>query len=82
MFTGQIVPESGIYLVIHKGHRLPHEVTLLKGQLFPRCAKCAELVEFEAVQTVAQLSERRGAVILYELPVLDSDDGDAATATA
>ena len=65
--TGQFVPESGIYRVTHAKHRLPHEVTLLKDQLFPRCAKCAEQVTFEALQ-LAPLAERRGQVIVYELP--------------
>lgn len=37
--TGEPIPESGIYRVIHKAHRLPHEVTLVWGQAFPRCAK-------------------------------------------
>src|SRR3569623_1634821 len=47
--TGQNVPESGIYRVVHAEHRLPHEVTLLRGEAFPRCAKCADQVEFEPV---------------------------------
>jgi hypothetical protein len=34
--TGVAVPESGIYRVSHSQHRLPHEVTLLKDQQFPR----------------------------------------------
>lgn len=44
--TGQAIPASGIYTVFHEQHRLPHEVTLLAGEIFPRCAKCGNLVEF------------------------------------
>ena len=71
--TGQIVPESGIYRVVHAGHRLPHEVTLLKGEAFPRCAKCADKVEFEAVSLAPSLPEKHGRIVLYELPELENE---------
>src|SRR5262249_9445462 len=38
--TGAPVPRSGIYSVRHSEHRLPEEVTLLRGEEFPRCAGC------------------------------------------
>jgi hypothetical protein len=50
--TGHPVPESGIYRVIHAVHRLPHAVTICKGENFPRCAKCADLVSFELIRAV------------------------------
>ena len=50
--TGHPVPESGIYRVIHANHRLPHAVTICRGENFPRCAKCADLVIFELVRPV------------------------------
>jgi hypothetical protein len=50
--TGHPVPESGIYRVIHTGHRLPHAVTICQGENFPRCAKCADLVSFELIRAV------------------------------
>jgi len=50
--TGHSVPESGIYRVIHAGHRLPHAVTICKGENFPRCAKCANMVIFELIRAV------------------------------
>ena len=50
--TGHAVPESGIYRVTHAGHRLPHAVTICKGETFPRCARCADLVVFELVRQV------------------------------
>ncbi len=65
--TNQIVPESGIYRVTHSAHRLPHEVTLLKGQHFPRCGECADEVMFEPI-AMAPHVERRGRIVLNELP--------------
>jgi len=71
--TGDTVPESGIYRVHHHGHRLPHEVTLIKEQTFPRCAKCDDQVEFEPMALAPLLLERRGHIVLYELPEIEND---------
>jgi hypothetical protein len=69
--TGQEIPKSGIYRVIHRQHRLPHEVTLLNGETFPRCAKCGNLVEFELIQAASyHLDGDSFHVRLYALPVL------------
>jgi hypothetical protein len=74
--TDEIVPQSGIYRVRHSSHRVPHEVTLLRDQYFPRCAKCDTAVMFELVRAVideyepAILSPR---ICLYELPVFEDD---------
>jgi hypothetical protein len=38
--TGAVIPSTGIYRVIHRAHRLPHEATLFKGETFPKCQKC------------------------------------------
>jgi hypothetical protein len=78
--TGQNVPESGIYRVVHGGHRLPHEVTLLKGEAFPRCSKCADQVEFEPVSLAPSLPEKHGHIVLYELPEIDNDKPKGHTA--
>ncbi len=72
--TGQQIPDSGVYKVIHQQHRLPHEVTLLKGETFPRCAKCGDRVEFELVHAAPY--QRDGTtfqVQLYALPDLDDE---------
>lgn len=66
--TRQIVPESGIYRVTHAEHRLPHEVTLLKDQTFPRCAKCGGEVTFEPLQFAPALRGIREHVVVYQLP--------------
>lgn len=79
--TGQTVPETGIYRVMHAGHRLPHEVTLLAGQAFPRCAKCKDAVAFTPVRHATPIDADRGfKVIVYELPVLEEDDPPQAIA--
>jgi hypothetical protein len=75
--TGTVIPASGIYNVRHVAHRLPHEVTLLKGEIFPKCQKCADAVTFKLLrmltyQTAAKNSSWR--ITLYELPVIDGGD--------
>jgi hypothetical protein len=72
--TGQQIPDSGVYKVIHQQHRLPHEVTLLKGETFPRCTKCGDRVEFELVHAAPY--QRDGTTFqiqLYALPDLDDE---------
>ena|SRR5579864_991872 len=72
--TGAIIPTSGIYQVIHSAHRLPHEVTLLRGETFPKCQKCANAVTFKLVRELsyqAVIRELPWRVTLYELPALD-----------
>lgn len=77
--TGERITRSGIYRVIHRKHRLPHEVTLLRDQVFPRCAKCQDQVRFRLVRGV-ELPERENEfsthIYLYELPVLDDAAGE------
>lgn len=74
--TGETIRESGIYRVHHKEHRLPHEVTLLQGQQFPRCARCDDGVSFELVMAAPANfapSNDQTRICLYELPVLDEE---------
>jgi hypothetical protein len=71
--TGQSIPTSGIYRVEHQQHRAPHEVTLLRGEEFPRCARCGDRVEFELVKAAPDLANRPFAIHLYEIPDLDTD---------
>ena len=68
--TGAAVPETGIYRVHHESHRLPHEVVILKDEIFPRCCKCSEAVRFELAHAAPQLSPH-GVYRIYELPVIE-----------
>jgi hypothetical protein len=70
--TGSPVPRNAMYKVSHAEHALPNEVTLLAGQMFPRCSACATPVTFTLKRMLNQQSVSRGfRVELYELPVLD-----------
>lgn len=69
--TGQAILESGIYTVFHEQHRLPHEVTLLEGETFPRCAKCGDLVEFVLDQSAPAPNISQFPIRLFALPDLD-----------
>ena len=70
--TGALVPLSGIYSVWHSEHRLPREVTLLKGAEFPRCAGCESAVTFRLKRAVdAWTTSLRFHVHLYQLPLLE-----------
>src|SRR5437763_3992503 len=72
--TGAVIPASGIYQVRHSAHRLPHEVTLLRGEIFPKCQKCADAVTFKLVRELSYrtiIRELPWRVALYELPVID-----------
>jgi len=75
--TDQEIPESGIYRVMHRKHRLPHEVTLLKDQQFPRCARCQDAVTFQLIRGVLPSEVRHEFsthIRLYELPVLEDEE--------
>jgi hypothetical protein len=75
--TGAIVPVTGIYLVVHSAHRLPHEVVAVKGHRFPKCQKCGNSVWFELLHRAADLFQHLTNVV-YELPVIEEDE-EAAT---
>jgi hypothetical protein len=77
--TGSIIPESGVWQVTHSAHRLPHDVMLLSGDAFPRCAKCADAVSFELIQAAPAGFRRPEQVHLYELPVIEDEDTSVAT---
>lgn len=79
--TGEAVPVSGIYNVVHSEHRVPHEVILISGDRFPRCSKCDRLVKFELLRE-ARAGFQYYPVRVYELPVLDDDEKQADTVEA
>jgi hypothetical protein len=69
--SGQVVPHSGVYKVVHSEHRLPHEVTLLRADTFPPCSKCGVLVKFKLLRAVTVESFK---VVLNTLPEVASLD--------
>jgi hypothetical protein len=69
--TGLDIPISGIYLVRHKEHRLPHEVTLLKGEKFPPCAECQTAVQFELLMGITDMSLSPFRVTLHQIPEIE-----------
>ncbi len=71
---GDKIPESGIYRVVHSNHRLPHEVTLLCDQLFPKCIRCEDSVYFELVRSAPDITLAPFKVALYALPVSDEEE--------
>ena len=73
--VGDAVPESGIYRVHHFDHRDPQEVTLLRSELFPPCAKCGDSVHFELIKSLPGLESSHFCVRLYNIP---SDEPQAA----
>ena len=71
---GDKILESGIYRVYHRNHRLPHEVTLLRDQLFPKCVKCEDSVYFELVRSAPDITLAPFKVALYALPANDEEE--------
>ena len=43
---GESAPTTGIYDVVHEGHRRPHVAILLAGEIFPACRTCKDAVRF------------------------------------
>ncbi len=67
--VGEPILESGLYRVFHKGHRVSHEVTLVRGGPFPHCVICGDDVHFELIHAAPHIdSELAFRVRLYELP--------------
>jgi hypothetical protein len=63
---GDVCAASGMYQVVHKGHRAAHTVVIRKGDPFPQCKTCSEAVRFRLVKKVtdhtrASRARKRGA---------------------
>ena len=56
---GEAVPQTGVYRVVHDGHRTEHEATLLNGGNFPHCVHCGESVRFCLVRAAAHIQGDR-----------------------
>lgn len=71
---GEKILESGIYRVVHRKHRLPHEVTLLRDQLFPKCTRCEDSVYFALVRSAPDITLAPFKVALHALPAADEEE--------
>jgi len=67
--VGEAIPSTGIYRAFHSLHRVSHEVTLLRGEVFPPCNRCGNEVHFELERLVPGIDEDGGfKVRLYQIP--------------
>ncbi len=70
---GQRILHTGVYRIYHP-HRLSHDATLLKGDLFPACLVCGKRVQFELLQSAPEIGDdsnfrrRRSA---FDSPIAD-----------
>jgi len=71
--TGDEVPSSGIYQVLHNEHRLPREVTLVGGKAFPPCSRCQIKVKFDLLRSVVV---DKHSIVLHSIPVLHDAPDD------
>jgi hypothetical protein len=71
--SGEPIPSSGLYQVLHDDHALPSQVTLVKGFSFPPCAECAIPVHFKLLRVMPHLDSLRGNIVLNVLPVLKDE---------
>ena len=75
--VGEQVPDSGIYRVFHSGHRVSHDVTLIRGEKFPPCEKCESDVHFELLRAAPQIAHDANfmgkPIRLYQLPHPDDE---------
>jgi len=53
---GEIASVTGIYDVVHVGHREPHKATLIRGEEFPVCRTCKTAVSFTIVQQASHVT--------------------------
>lgn len=54
---GEVVPESGVYTVMHAEHRQRHSATIFKGDRFPQCTRCGNAVRFMLARPAIVISE-------------------------
>ena len=59
LLPGALCTQSGIYQVIHRAHRVTHNVLVRTGDLFPRCNGCGAGVRFRLVKQVNQPTPMR-----------------------
>ena len=55
---GQAVPKAGIYKVLHRDHRDPHEASLNINETFPACRQCGNSVRFKLLVAAEKKQDR------------------------
>lgn len=78
--TGETVQRSGVYAVSHADHRLPPEVTLAGGDVFPPCSACETLVSFQFLRPVNINPGFR--IQLFALPILKDESEEISKKAA
>ncbi|MGH9521692.1 MAG: hypothetical protein ACRD3E_04080 [Terriglobales bacterium] len=53
---GERAEATGVYRAVHLRHRMPHEITVLEGEIFPLCKRCGEHVRFELIHAAPRLT--------------------------
>lgn len=51
---GENVRITGVYDVLHFGHRPPHQIHLFQHEVFPKCRHCGSNVIFKLVRGTIQ----------------------------
>ena len=70
--SGMSAPETGVYEVEHGPHRLVHQVTIVAGDILPKCRKCGTSVKFTLIKAVEQTAWARNP-FTYPLEPFDSE---------
>jgi hypothetical protein len=52
---GEFVPRTGIYVAAHAQHRPDHQVTAIRGEVFPVCRQCGTDVRFHLVHDASHM---------------------------
>lgn len=73
--SGMSAPETGVYEVEHGPHRLVHQVTIVAGDILPKCRKCGTAVKFTLIKVVDQTAWAKNA-FTYPLVPYDSEQPD------
>jgi hypothetical protein len=73
---GEKIPQSGVSRIFDGGHRVSHDVILLRDELFPRCARCEIEVKFRLIQAAPHIEDDSslGNRKLFELPHPNEND--------
>jgi len=55
-YPGTRVPITGVYRAVHTAHERSHEVTAIRGEMFPPCRTCGEHVAFTLMRQASHVT--------------------------